>query len=133
MIRRPPRSTRTDTLFPYTTLFRSVDINPLLAERIEVVRGPSALLFGSSAIGGVVNVLDARIPRVVPEEAVHLEAIGSYGSAADERTASGAVDLHVGDKLVLPADGSYSNSGTHDPVGQILTPALRAAALGSGD
>src|SRR3546814_9474809 len=26
MIRRPPRSTRTDTLFPYTTLFRSVDI-----------------------------------------------------------------------------------------------------------
>src|SRR3546814_5685245 len=126
MIRRPPRATRTDTLFPYTTLFRSsrpilrgfqgervrvltdgigafdvsntsvdhaVAINPLLAERIEVVRGPSALLFGSSAIGGVVNVLDARIPRVVPEEAVHLEAIGSYGSAADERTASGAVDL----------------------------------------
>src|SRR3546814_12399968 len=28
MIRRPPRSTRTDTLFPYTTLFRSVAINP---------------------------------------------------------------------------------------------------------
>src|SRR3546814_14092249 len=98
MIRRPPRSTRTDTLFPYTTLFRSVDINPLLAERIEVVRGPSALLFGSSAIGGVVNVLDARIPRVVPEEAVHLEAIGSYGSAADERPANGAVDLPVGDQ-----------------------------------
>src|SRR3546814_14621408 len=100
MIRRPPRATRTDTLFPYTTLFRSsrpilrgfqgervrvltdgigafdvsntsvdhaVAINPLLAERIEVVRGPSALLFGSSAIGGVVNVLDARSPRVVPE------------------------------------------------------------------
>src|SRR3546814_4024826 len=30
MIRRPPRSTRTDTLFPYTTLFRSVDIRDLL-------------------------------------------------------------------------------------------------------
>src|SRR3546814_2409643 len=28
MIRRPPRSTRTDTLFPYTTLFRSVIVNP---------------------------------------------------------------------------------------------------------
>src|SRR3546814_4323343 len=28
MIRRPPRSTRTDTLFPYTTLFRSVDLDP---------------------------------------------------------------------------------------------------------
>src|SRR3546814_13553217 len=38
MIRRPPRSTRTDTLFPYTTLFRAVDL------RIQrVLRGPSAV------------------------------------------------------------------------------------------
>lgn len=116
-----------------TSVDHAVAINPLLAERIEVVRGPSALLFGSSAIGGVVNVLDARIPRVVPEEAVHLEAIGSYGSAADERTASGAVDLPVGDKLVLHADGSYSKSGNLDTGGYILSPALRAEALASGD
>src|SRR3546814_20781580 len=35
MIRRPPRSTRTDTLFPYTTLFRSADFgsDPLLSDR----------------------------------------------------------------------------------------------------
>src|SRR3546814_2366521 len=38
MIRRPPRSTRTDTLFPYTTLFRSIadDVNP---RRIDAQRG----------------------------------------------------------------------------------------------
>src|SRR3546814_7115596 len=35
MIRRPPRSTRTDTLFPYTTLFRSVDLLPLPTLSIE--------------------------------------------------------------------------------------------------
>src|SRR3546814_3497005 len=35
MIRRPPRSTRTDTLFPYTTLFRSGDKQGLVAHRIE--------------------------------------------------------------------------------------------------
>src|SRR3546814_9616882 len=48
MIRRPPRSTRTDTLFPYTTLFRSVDgpaeqIEPWLAKlglEAETPRGP---------------------------------------------------------------------------------------------
>src|SRR3546814_15902731 len=34
MIRRPPRSTRTDTLFPYTTLFRSVRILGIEAERV---------------------------------------------------------------------------------------------------
>src|SRR3546814_1057734 len=42
MIRRPPRSTRTDTLFPYTTLFRSVD---------EAGRGPLA---GPVAVAAVV-------------------------------------------------------------------------------
>src|SRR3546814_5541782 len=35
MIRRPPRSTRTDTLFPYTTLFRSPDSGPLPARRVR--------------------------------------------------------------------------------------------------
>src|SRR3546814_11876931 len=37
MIRRPPRSTRTDTLFPYTTLFRSVDYQP--CRQVEAVAG----------------------------------------------------------------------------------------------
>src|SRR3546814_20498412 len=41
MIRRPPRSTRTDTLFPYTTLFRSVNVidrrvEPVLSEVFEL-------------------------------------------------------------------------------------------------
>src|SRR3546814_2645902 len=39
MIRRPPRSTRTDTLFPYTTLFRSRLMRPLLSKRA----GPNLL------------------------------------------------------------------------------------------
>ena len=39
----------------------AVALNPLTAERIEVLRGPSALLYGSSAIGGVVNIVDRQI------------------------------------------------------------------------
>src|SRR3546814_19427205 len=39
MIRRPPRSTRTDTLFPYTTLFRSIDLRSCLGP--EPCAGPS--------------------------------------------------------------------------------------------
>src|SRR3546814_15777235 len=37
MIRRPPRSTRTDTLFPYTTLFRSVEIS-VATDRTQTIR-----------------------------------------------------------------------------------------------
>src|SRR3546814_8243341 len=50
MIRRPPRSTRTDTLFPYTTLFRSADCKQLAIVRenirrdLEVVRGGDVLV-----------------------------------------------------------------------------------------
>ncbi|RZT38582.1 TonB-dependent receptor [Cupriavidus agavae] len=41
----------------------AVPIDPLVAEKIEVVRGPAALLYGGNAVGGVVNVIDNRIPR----------------------------------------------------------------------
>src|SRR3546814_13963330 len=49
MIRRPPRSTRTDTLFPYTTLFRSVAHGPLLGRGAECVRNA---LGGPLVVGG---------------------------------------------------------------------------------
>ena len=41
----------------------AVAIDPMSIERIEVLRGPGALLYGGSAVGGVVNVIDNRIPR----------------------------------------------------------------------
>src|SRR3546814_4962546 len=63
MIRRPPRSTRTDTLFPYTTLFRSRDI----AERYIVPgeTADSALMFLPSE--AVYAELHASLPAVVQE------------------------------------------------------------------
>ncbi len=39
-----------------------VGIEPMLAETVEVLRGPSTLLYGGGAIGGVINTLDNRIP-----------------------------------------------------------------------
>src|SRR3546814_5456091 len=55
MIRRPPRSTRTDTLFPYTTLFRSYSIGsalgPMTAAVAMKLAGPPGL-FVSIALGG---------------------------------------------------------------------------------
>ena len=41
----------------------AVAVDPMSIERIEVLRGPGALLYGGSAVGGVVNVIDNRIPR----------------------------------------------------------------------
>src|SRR5690606_19820446 len=42
----------------------------MLAERVEVLRGPATLLYGGGAIGGVVNVIDGKIPKAMPENGV---------------------------------------------------------------
>jgi iron complex outermembrane receptor protein len=112
-----------------TSADHAVVIDPLLAERIEVLRGPSALLFGSSAIGGVVNVLDSRNPRSVPADGYRFNGIATYGSAANERSIGGAGDVAVGQHFVLHADGSYLKSSDLHIGGHVLTPAARAQAL----
>ena len=45
----------------------AVSLDPLLIERVEVVRGPAALLYGGNAIGGVVNVITHRIHETLPD------------------------------------------------------------------
>jgi iron complex outermembrane receptor protein len=116
-----------------TSADHAVAINPLTADRIEVLRGPSALLFGSSAIGGVVNVIDARIPRRVPDEAVHAEGMLTYGSAANEVSVNGGVDLPIAGQFVLHVDGNYLNTDDLEIGGFVLTRALRDQAAASPD
>ncbi len=116
-----------------TSVDHAVVINPLTADRIEVLRGPASLLYGSSAIGGVVNVIDSRIPRTVPTEPIHIDGIATYGTAADERTGGLRVDLPIAGKIVLHADGSYTKTGDLRTGGYILSPALRAEASANPD
>jgi iron complex outermembrane receptor protein len=74
----------------------AVSFDPLGAEQIEVVRGPATLLYGSNAVGGVVNILDDRVPDAVSDRPVHGKAEVSGGTVADER--AGAVSLNGGAK-----------------------------------
>lgn len=111
----------------------AVAINPLTADRIEVLRGPAALLFGSSAIGGVVNIVDSRIPRQMPEAPVHVDLTGTLASASDERNLGGRLDVPLGDHVVLHADGSWLKTGDLQTGGYILSKDLRAEAAASPD
>ncbi|MFL6720890.1 MAG: TonB-dependent receptor [Sphingomonas sp.] len=111
----------------------AVSINPLTAERIEVLRGPSALLYGSSAIGGVVNVIDTRIPRSVPDKPVALDALLNYGTAAHERSGNLGVNVPLGGHFVAHADGAYSKYDDLHIGGYVLSQPLRQQALASPD
>ncbi|MFZ2996664.1 TonB-dependent receptor [Sphingobium sp.] len=116
-----------------TSVDHAVAINPLTADRIEILRGPAALLYGSSAIGGVVNVIDSRIPRRVPDEPIHVEGLATYGSAANERTVSSAVEAPLTQNLVVHLDGSWSKSDDLRTGGYILSKPMRDIAAASAD
>ncbi|MET0310025.1 MAG: TonB-dependent receptor [Sphingomonas sp.] len=94
-----------------------VPIDPLSAQRIEVVRGAATLRYGSQAIGGVVNVINNRVPTELPDRPLSGEWSGSYATNADTWQTSALADAKVGD-LALHADGFYRHAGDYDtPLG----------------
>lgn len=88
----------------------AVTIEPITLERIEVLRGPAVLLYGSQAIGGAVNAIDKRIPTRMPEEDFHLDAIAGVDSASFMRNAAASLDVGLTSNLVLHVDGSWRKS-----------------------
>ena len=111
----------------------AVAINPLTADSIEVLHGPAALLYGASAIGGVVNVIDSRIPRRVPDAPVQIQGLASYGSAANQWLLNGEVNVPIGPRVVVHADANYSHNDDLETGGFILSKPLREQAAASSD
>ena len=62
----------------------AVGVEPLLAERIEVLKGPATLLYGGGAIGGVVNVIDRKVPTHAPMNGYEGEVELRANSVANE-------------------------------------------------
>ena len=86
----------------------AVAVDAATARQIEVLRGPAALLYGSGAIGGLVNVVNDRIPtELVPQPSGMVELRAS--SANRERSGSFSVDGASG-SIGLHADGSARNT-----------------------
>ena len=83
----------------------AITSEPLLSERIEVLKGPATLLYGGGAIGGVVNVIDRKIPTYVPEKGYEGEVELRAGSVAD--SGAGALGITAGTgNFALRVEGS---------------------------
>jgi len=80
----------------------AVSLDPLVIEQIEVIRGPAALLYGGSAVGGVVNAIDHRIPTE-KLEGIAGRAEASAGGADSQNNLAGVVDIGNG-KIAVHAD-----------------------------
>jgi iron complex outermembrane recepter protein len=108
-----------------TSADHGVMVEPITAQRIEVVRGPAGLLYGPSALGGVVNVIRDDIPRSRPSNVT-----GSFSSQVETANRGGAVGGFVvapAGPLVFRAEGSLREMGdTRTPEGELEKTALSA-------
>ncbi|WP_412460577.1 TonB-dependent receptor [Pseudomonas sp. SC11] len=73
----------------------AVPLDPVNVERIEIVRGPAALLYGGNAIGGVINTFDNRIPDS-PIDGIHGAGELRYGGADTTRSSAGKLEAGDG-------------------------------------
>lgn len=128
----------------------AVASDPGEATRIEVLRGPSTLAYGGSGIGGVVNMLDGRIPDAAPPHGLEGRMAVS-GSSVDDGGAISAGFKAGSGPLVFAADLVHRRSGdydipipavsdalaqrdglTVDPVGEVLNAGVEMDAYGAG-
>jgi iron complex outermembrane receptor protein len=92
----------------------AVAIEPITAKQIEVVRGPMSLLYGSSALGGVVNVIRDEVPSELPED-FHGTATAQGNSASQ----GGALALSGTNRLGRLA---WRGEGSARKAGDVRTP-----------
>jgi iron complex outermembrane receptor protein len=90
-----------------------IPINPLAAERVEIVRGPATLRYGGGASAGVVNVITNRIPDSLPDEEIQGEVYGGIGLVANERDFAASLDGGHG-PVAWHVDGLFRRAHDYD-------------------
>ena len=83
-----------------------VTVDPILAKQVEVIRGPSTLLYSAGTVGGLVNVTDQKIPTQMPENGLEGVVGVRYNSGNDQKLASGGVTAAVGEQFALRVEGT---------------------------
>jgi iron complex outermembrane receptor protein len=93
-------------------------------EKVEVVRGPATLLYGSNAIGGVVNVLtDHHIINQHPHDGLHMTLNATGGTGNAQGGGSGSFEYGNGSWMVYGSGGGMRTSDYNTPIGKVLNSA----------
>ncbi len=88
----------------------AVSIDPASAERVEIIRGPGILRYGSAATGGVVNIIDGRIKSRIPDTPLAANIRLGATSVDQGWESAGAIDIVLdkspGQAIILHFDGA---------------------------
>lgn len=111
----------------------AVTLDPLLAERVEIIRGPAALMFGNSAAAGAINVVTRRLPSAAQAKDMR----GSFEARADEASGAkilgGELGIAVGGGWQLHLDAFSADSDSIDIPGFAWSQALREELAAEGE
>ena len=94
-------------------------LSPSSARRIELIRGPNAVLYGSSALGGVINVVREEVPRAVPSRATGFTSLQAQTAT---RAIGGSSEITVGvtEHVPLRVEASMRQGGDlRTPIGRL--------------
>jgi iron complex outermembrane receptor protein len=96
----------------------AIAIDPFTAQQLEVVRGPMSLLYGSSALGGVINVVRQEIPGSMPEH-THGSLTAQGSSVSRGINGGGYVNQKVGSFATRFEASARASGEVRTPVGRL--------------
>lgn len=84
----------------------AITVDPILAKQVEIIRGPSTLLYDAGTVGGLVNVTDQKIPTQMPNNGLEGQVGLRYNTGSDEKLVSAGVTAALSDQFALRIEGS---------------------------
>jgi len=87
----------------------AITTEPLLLDAIEVLRGPAATRYGGNALNGAINLIDSKVPKVLPEGGLSGATEVRFGTGDEEKTVAGRVTAGLG-PFAIHAEGSRRRS-----------------------
>ncbi len=115
-----------------TSTDHAVVIDPMTAERLEVVRGPASLVYGSNTLGGVINVIRDYVPTSRPD-ALHFQLSGQAQSVNTGYAGGGSLLAPLGGSIAIHADGSFRQGrNVSTPEGTLMNTELTTANASIG-
>lgn len=111
-----------------TSADHAITIEPFLAQSIEILKGPSTLIYGSGAIGGVVDVHTGRIPHQAPDAPIAGRAEFQHNDNGDQSTGALRLDggLGAGSGIAWHLDAFSRDADPYEIPGHAESAALRA-------
>ena len=99
----------------------AVTIDPQLAQKIDVIRGPSTLLYGAGSVGGLVNIIDTKIPTQMPENGYEGNVGVRYNTGNDEKMAQAGFTAGLGQNVALRVEGLKRDANDYISPDYIVT------------